>query len=652
MKPTQYWVFLSKLVFMKKGLLFCFFTVQCLCSFAQEYNHDFIQQEKKAYHQRQNLRAGSRALNLYDVKYHRLEFKVNPAVQYVNGVVTTHFVANTNLTQLEFDLSVLLSVDSVKYHGSMVPATQLTGDILQVDLPSSITAGTLDSVSIYYQGAPPLASGLGSFVTDTHSGVPVLWTLSEPYGAKDWWPCKQDLQDKIDSIDIYIHHPNIYRAASNGVLVSETVMGADKLTHWKHRYPIAVYLVAIGVSNYAVFTHNVPFGATNTPMVNYVYPEDSATAFNATISNITHMQLYDTLFGVYRFHTEKYGHTQMNWDGGMEHQTNSFVGNFAYELLAHELGHQWFGDYVTCGSWEEIWLNEGFATYLSGLCYEHLAPIYWKPFKQGQIGNVVSQPDGSVFCDDTANISRIFDSRLTYAKGCMIIHSLRWVMGDSAFYAGVNNYLNDVSIGFGFSRVAEFKAHMETACGQDLTWFFNDWYYGQGYPTYHLEWEVDGSNNVTVQVNQSQSHASVGFYEMPLPLYFKNATQDTTVVVDNTISGEMFTIPLGFTPDSLIFDPDLWIISAFNMVSGMIEPEAPHMLNVYPGLADQEIFITLDKIYPNEKMVMTTVEGKIALQQNLTDYKTRIDIGNIAKGTYFVTVSSDEVRVTKKFVKQ
>ena len=251
---------------------------------------------------------------------------------------------------------------------------------------------------------------------------------------------------------------------------------------------------------------------------NYVYPEDSLAATDDTPMLIAQMQLYSNLFGEYPFANEQYGHAQFNYGGGMEHQTMSFMGGFSFELMAHELAHQWFGDKVTCGSWEDLWLNEGFATYLSGLCYEHLAPEKWLPFKYSQRDNITSRPDGSVRVQDTTSIQRLFSGRLTYAKGGFLVHMLRWVCGDDAFYAGCRNYLSDPALQYGSARTPQLKAHLEAASGMDLTEFFADWYVGEGYPIYKIRWSQNMDNTVTVEVNQTTSHPSVPFFEMPIPM--------------------------------------------------------------------------------------------------------------------------------------
>lgn len=568
---------------MKQLLIFCLLLNVCYAH-GQNRLHSIAEAECKQ-HTSRLAPPTTQALNTSDFIYQRCEWNVDPAVNYIDGKITTYFIPAASIPNVQFDLSVVLTVDSILYHGNTLPFAHAF-DVVDVAFPASLPAGVMDSVSVYYHGAPDTT--LRGFHLSTHgANVPVLWTLSEPYGALNWWPCKQNLADKIDSVDIIVTNPNQYRCASNGLLVKDSVNATHRISTWKHRYPVAAYLVAIAVSNYSVYSHFVYDNNDTVEVVNYIYPEDSAAATFATDDVILQMELFDSLFGMYPFAAEKYGHAQCNFGGGMEHQTITFCGGFWYELLAHELAHHWFGDKVTCASWEDIWLNEGFATYLSGLCYEHYTPTqYWYPWLNAEMSYVCSAPDGSVFVDDTTVASRIFDPRLSYAKGAMVLHQLRWVIGDSAWYAAVNAYLNDTALAYSFATTSQLQQHFETAANQNLSWYFSDWYYGEGFPTYSLTWYQDTADVVTVTVMQSQSDASVSFFELPLPLYFKNATQDTLIRVQHTVNGQSFTIPLGFAADSLLFDPQIWIITDSAMVSAVPEPVLPVTFTLFPNPSD------------------------------------------------------------------
>ena len=545
------------------------------------------QREGQRFTSLRTLESGS-ASGGFNILYHRAFWEVDPAVIHIRGEVTTHFrVEEPGLDHLYFDLAGNLEVLSVKRLGNEIPWAQEPGDRLRIDLPLPLSTGEVDSVTVQYEGVP-VKTGFGSFAQAFHNGVPVLWTLSEPYGAKTWWPCKQDLADKIDSIDILVRTPAAYRAASNGLLRDTQSDGTSTVYHWQHRYPIAAYLVAFAVTDYAVYSDHVPMpDGDSLEVLNYVYPEQLAEAQERTKDIVGIMGLFKDLFTPYPFAQEKYGHAQCGFGGGMEHQTMSFMGNFGFELQAHELAHQWFGDQVTCGSWEDIWLHEGFATYMSGLCYQYIQPQWWYTFRKGRIDHVTSQPGGSVWVNDTTSVGRIFNGRLSYAKGAMVLHMLRWVMGDEAFFQGIRDYLQDTGLVYGFARTDDLRAHLQAQGNWDLESFFADWIYGEGYPSYQVAWKaVPGG--IRLRLDQTTSHPSVPFFALPVPLAVHGAGHSETLRLEHAFSGQEFEVPLPFVPDSVTFDPELWLISAKNMVSPLTatqEPSPKRTLTVQPNPA-------------------------------------------------------------------
>lgn len=579
----------------------------------------------------------------YDLKYYRFQWFIDPAQYYIDGSATVYFQTLENgFDEINFDLSTQLAVNNVSYHGQSIGHTASGDYLLTIQLPTALAAGTLDSLTITYKGAPP-SNGFGSFVQSEHNGMPILWTLSEPYGAQDWWPTKNGLDDKIDSIDVIITTPSANRAGTNGLLVQETLSGQNKIYHWKHRYPIAPYLIGIAVTNYAQYTDNVPLSnGTNLPMLNYVYPENLLTAQNGTSDLVQVLQFYDSLFVTYPFHKEKYGHAEFGWGGGMEHQTMSFVTGYSWSLLSHELGHQWFGDMVTCGSWKHIWLNEGSATYLEGLTRERFPSqvvTQWYDWKLGKIQSITSQPNGSVLVDDTTSVNRIFSSRLTYNKGAYLLHMLRWKLGDKDFFEGERNYLNDR--GYEFALTEHLQSHLEAVSGQDLDEFFEDWFVGQGFPSYQVGWEQNSGGEVYIQLNQTTSDPSVDFFEMPVPVLLKGNGVDSLVRLEHTQNGQLFTVDVPFTVTSIEFDPDLWLISANNTVEqkevlGTETAFGDAKIQLYPNPANSflQVFYEERNAIHDANWVIVNQLGQPLQSGQMTQESATIDISGMAAGLY------------------
>lgn len=594
------------------------------------------------------------ASNNFDVNHYRCEWKVDPAVKYITGKITARFNITQTTNSITLDLIQGLTVDSILYHNNKISFQHTSDDALIINFPATLNVDKADSVSICYQGVPDPAN-TSSFVRSAHAGVPVIWTLSEPYGSKDWWPCKNGLDDKADSVDIIITCPKQYTASSNGLVVGEEVNGDDRTTRFRHRYPIATYLIAMAVTNYMVWTSTVNINGKTMPMKSYFYPETNYSG--SEVNTQLALQQFSTLFGDYPFINEKYGHTQCGIGGGMEHQTNSFMGSFGHSLIAHELGHQWFGDRITCGSWSDIWLNEGFATYMQHLFTEINFPNYVPIGLQTMINSITAAPGGAVYVVDTTTTSRIFSNRLSYNKGFYVLYMLRGVLGDSTFYRGVRRYLNDPALRYGYARTGDLQRNLEAESGKNLTTFFQKWVKGEGYPDYQLNWTQNQNQWIKLQLNQTTSHPSVPFYEMPVQLRLRGATKDTLITMDHKFSGQELWFNPGFAVDTVIIDPALWILSKTKTSKKIPSGATLNELKIFPNPAPELLNIAFNN--PREQKIAVWLYNSLGQQVYYRetilsgrDELLQIPVQALARGIYHLRIKSGtSIDITRKIIR-
>ena len=604
---------------------------------------------------------GKRNLNTnnYDLKYHRLELDLDPSQAFISGTVTSHFEAKEDMNTITFELVDNMTVSQVNQRGSSLSFTQNADDEVVITLPQTQALGVLDSLSISYSGNP-INYDFNSFEVSTHNGHPILWTLSEPFGAKAWWPCKQDLIDKVDMVDFYLTTPVYdpldaeYVAVANGKEMSQTINGNFKTTHFRHQYPIPAYLIGIAVTNYSVYSHTVANNGEPFPIINYVYPENLSYAQARTPVTVDIMNLFADKFEPYPYADEKYGHAEFGWGGGMEHTTVSFMGSLNRGLIAHELGHQWFGNKVTCGSWQDVWLNEGFATYMDGMVYEALdSQNDFRQWKQFQILSATQYPDGSVYipASDTTSVNRIFSGRLSYDKASMVVHMLRKKLGDDDFFEGLRNYLNDPELTFGYAKTPDLIRNLEDTSGKDLTAFFDGWIYGEGYPSYSVHWNQVDSGSINLNLSQTQSHNSVSFFEAAVPIRLLGAQgQSLDIVLDNTENNQSFNRSVDFTVLSVLFDPNFDVISQFNqVVLGTEELTLDSQLFLYPNPTLEMVHIQKPPSLEINQIRVYNALGQLLYQEK---YSETIDLSHFSKGVLFVQMETSEGIFNKTIVKE
>jgi len=591
----------------------------------------------------------------YDLSYHRIHWTVSPDTLFITGNITSYFTLTEASSDIYFDMSDSLVTDSVFFEGAPVEFEHVD-NALHLFLPLVYIEGKYDSVSVFYHGRPAYNTFGSMNITDHETGKN-LWTLSEPYGASDWWPCKQSLGDKIDSLDIYITTPEGYRAGTAGLLLDEIHDDGEVTWHWQTHYPTATYLIGISVANFVEYSFYAPHETDSVLFYNLIFPEHDSAAQVGINDIVESFGLYVDLFGAYPFKNEKYGHMEFGWGGGMEHQTMSSVANFYFDLLVHEMAHQWFGDKVTCAGWEDIWLNEGFATYANALSYYFIDDIhiYWDIWLTNSHDYIVSEPGGSVWVNDTTNVFRIFDRRLTYYKGAWVLHMLHGMLGDEDYFGALKSYLADPELAYGYATTADLQDHLETQADTSLTEFFDDWFYGEGFPSYQLLWTQDENKALTISLSQIPSHTSVDFFEMPLPVCIKGDTDSIDMVLQHTGQGQLFTTAVDFEITSVVIDPDRWVLHASDQVTEVALNEGLALVFIYPNPA-HDVF-TIQNFDPaSGEMTVTLYDaaGQVVLHQGYdlsgTSSKVEIDISNLASGIYFVEVDEGDKDIIQKMI--
>ena len=593
----------------------------------------------------------------YDLRYQRLELDLDPAQQFVSGTVTSHFVPNQNISSIYFDLSDALTVSEVKYHGAILPFTQLATKELKIDFPAVIPSSSLDSLSIKYSGAPDTGGSAGdAFTVSTQNGTPVLYTLSEPYGAQEWFPTKQSLNDKIEKVDLKINTPSQYNVASNGKLYSETLLpGNRKLTFWQTNYPIPAYLIALGITNYTKL--NDTMGSPAFPFVNYLYP--STTSNSTVMSNIewtkTVMNTFEQYFGPYPYRNEKYGHMQFGWGGGMEHATMSSMGSWGRGIIAHELAHQWFGDKVTCGAWNDIWLNEGFATFGEHLANEKLLMTnsQFMSYLSSEMNYITSSSGGSVYVSDTnlGNTGAIFSGRLSYSKGGYVVRMIKWILGDDVFYSALKDYHSRPELAYGYAKTADLKNSLLMSTGKDFTEFFNDWIYGQGHPTYQIRWNQTSDQMLRFKVSQTTSHSSVNFFEMPLPIKVNGTGgQVAYLVLNHTTKNQNFAEQIDFPVSSVQFNYENQILQRNSTVTKdtsilAVNDSGKDPVKVYPNPVKNSLSVS--GITKDQQYEIYSMDGKMIKTGTYSSGKT-IDVNTLTKGVYLLKIENQNLKFIKE----
>ncbi len=539
-----------------------------------------------------------------DVLSNDVDFEINIANTTISGSNTIRVRSLVNgLTQFTFMLRSQYSA-TITLNGS-TPATASTpasGSYARtVTLDRPYNAGEEFTVRIAYSGTA-VSRGFGSIEFQTQNGTPIVTTLSEAYFAATWMPVKDgDFGQPGDNADkatwkIAVTAPDTLNTVSNGLLQGvDTLSGGRKRYRWQTDYPMSTYLAHFSTTNYTnweqSYTYPLAGGGTGTMPVRFsIYPASDTPANRAAWELVLPMlATFRPVFGEYPFVNERYGIYQFPFGGGMEHQTSTGQGTFSESVTAHELGHQWWGDNVTCKTWNHIWLNEGFATYSEALWYEGKPGSSGLPALHAAMASRrPSAVNDSVYVYATTDMNRIFSSTYSYRKGAWVLHMLRRAVGDAAFFQILADYRAAFE-GSG-ATTEDFAAVVADVTGSNFDRYFDQWVYQIGAPDYQYGWQaasINGKPYLRLRIEQVQNTTwGVGScFQMPVDLLIDRAVGapfETTV--NNTARIQHFLVPLpgSAAAAGVTLDPSVWILNLGKVAEAYV-PGPPKVVEALPA---------------------------------------------------------------------
>lgn len=596
----------------------------------------------------------------FDQKFIHITIEVNDSNTYINSEVKFILKAKKNISSILLEFAPYFSIHHIKFNEQSCNY-YYNNDSLLIYLPVAVDSGNLFNISISYSGfsiCPVENRGLiNSYCQEYNARV--TWTLSQPFHTKHWLPIKQDLNDRFDSAWVFIIVDSTLKAGSEGVLANITKLPNGKLRYeWKESYPIVYYLLSIAVSKYKEYNFKMFLEEVGDSLLimNYIY-NDQCLIDNKQKIDFTGdlIKLYNKLFGLYPFYREKYGHCMVPFAGGMEHQTMTSLGSFVDFLVAHELAHMWFGNNITCASWQDIWINEGFASYAEYLYKEFLYNYQSanETIRHFQY-RARKEPEGSVYVpfEDINNEPRIFNGNLSYKKGACLIHMIRYLCeNDSLFFEGLKklqiNYKNSTLIG------EDVKNVFEELTGKDFTNLFNEFYYGKGYPIYNIQWWQDTTcviKTLFIRIAQRSSSSENNLFTIPLQFKVEFQDYDTLIKIYPADYDQTISVAFKNTIKNLVFDPFDYVLDSLeSFVKINIKENAQHAIIVKPNPVSQQLYIS--GLENDSHINIFDYKGQLIKSIKAFKKNIFIDLQNLSAGYYVLEIISPFYYTRRSFVK-
>lgn len=566
--------------------------------------------------------------SLYDVKYYHINIEASADTIFINGFTEIGAVAiRKTLSSFFIQIHDSLKIDSVLIENYKLNFLH-KNNWLKVYLPpdKNINVGNFFKTKIFYKGNVTSSNYMNFSNITAYNDYNIFYTLSEPFSSLDFYACKQYLTDKADSAIITVTTPTGQIAVSNGLLCEKKYNpNNNKVTWiWKTHYPIAYYLISITISNYKEYTYKFfDYQVKDSVLYqNFIYNDESYFAENKDqIDDVVKVISYfeQILNYPYPFYKEKYGQVNVPISGGMENQTITTLSDFSFALVTHELAHSWFGNLVTCSNWQDIWINEGFATYLNYLAVEHFYPENKEYWLETTINQILKERDESIYVPEKNKYfePRIFNYRTTYLKGAMLIHMIRNKIGnDNLFFGVLSDFLKKYA--YRNAGTNEFISLLEEKTNTDWHAFFNQWYYGSGYPIISAEAKIK-LNNINLSVKLTSSFEGNRFSNISLPLRIEfDNNYDTTInlILNDTL--QEYTLFFNNKVKNIIGNYNKTLLAQIDIKMTEEQIEDTSECIVYPNPSKDCFWIGFPKGNNNNKEVFVYD----TLGKSISKYKT------------------------------
>ena len=661
---------------MKKNILALLVTFLFLSHLSAQYversgAYYCAQKKQQMQSSSRSFRGPNSPVHTFDVLKYTMNIDLSnqfdpPYPQNFNADIVVQFKVDTALNSIKLDaINNSLSITSVGMAGLSFTHQN---DTLNITLDQTYQPGDTVEVSIDYQHL-----NVEDHAFYVSNGF--VFTDCEPEGARKWFPCYDKPSDKA-ALDLLATVPSSVRLGANGYLVDSTYSGSNLIYHWRSDNPIATYIMVISAKknyNLDIVYWERPSDSVMVPFRFYYNNGEDPTNIENVIPGMC--DYFSNAYGEHPF--EKNGFATLNSEfawGGMENQTLTSLcpGCWSENLVSHEFAHQWFGDMISPGTWADLWLNEGFATWSEAYWYEASGGYnaYKNDIENNASSYLNSNPGWPIYnpgwIEETPPNSILFNYAITYAKSSCVIHQFRYIVGDSLFFKAIKAYATDTAkFKFKSAVTQDFVDKVSDEVGEDMHWYFDPWLEEANHPVYANEYyyaeQGDGSWKIYFLAKQTQSEPE--FFPMELNIYVAfDDLSDTTFRFRNMENNEEFVFDVEKTP----------VYLAFDLTNEIVLKQAS--LTVSTDEFQESAATTLFENIPNPAQNQTTIRyqlaqnGSISLvlydltgrlfkvlyegQQKAGMQQVEVETGSLKPGVYLYTLKTNNKTFVKKMIVQ